>query len=384
MSGRYVVLGGAGDMGSAVVRDLYLSNVDEVIIADINYDAANKLVLELKGQGKSSTNVSAVKVDINDRETLVKIIRDADIVINTVGPFYKYEKPVIDAVLSVGKDYVDINDDYDSTIEIMNMADKVRDSNSRVLIGMGWTPGITNVCARAGYDYLDETREVNIAWVGSAADARGLAVILHVLHAVTGNVPMYINGELTYVPALQSELAIEFPDPIGKVRVFYTGHPEPITIPKYLRNVRSVVVRGGLIPDWQNTLLRQLALIGLTEERIVDVQGVKIAAREFLAHFVHQTYEQFRSGGVEASGFWVEVKGTKGGKETIIRYSGADRMFKLTGWSASIGAQFLVKNRGNVNPGLYAPEGVIDPAWFLNELRGRGIRVRREVTVIED
>jgi hypothetical protein len=59
-------------------------------------------------------------------------------------------------------------------------------------------------------------------------------------------------------------------------------------------------------------------------------------------------------------------------------------MFKLTGWSASIGAQFLVKNRGNVNPGLYAPEGVIDPAWFLNELRGRGIRVRREVTVIED
>ena len=371
-------------MGSAAVKDLYLSNVDEVIIADINKDSADKLATELRSQGSSSTRVSTVKLDVNDTQALINVARDVDIVINTVGPFYKYEKLVIEALLKIEKDYVDINDDYDATIEVLNLSDKIRDSGSRVLIGMGWTPGITNVCARAGYDYLDETDEVNIAWVGSAADARGLAVILHTFHAFTGNVPMYINGELTYVPALQSKFTVEFPEPIGRVDVYYTGHPEPITIPRYLRGIKNVIIRGGLVPDWQNSLLRQLAAIGLTENREINVGGIKITARDFLAHFVYQTYEQFRSGGVEASGFWVEVKGKKDGKTTIMRYSGADRMYKLTGWSASIGAQFLVRNRNSISPGLYAPEGVIDPTWFLNELRRRGIKVRREVVVIEE
>ena len=371
-------------MGNAVVKDLYSSNVDEVMIADINKDAADKLASELRSAGSSSTKISVIKLDINDEKALIDAAKDSDIVINTVGPFYKYEKIVIGALMKVERDYVDINDDYDATLEILKLSDAIRGSGSRVLIGMGWTPGITNVCARAGYEYLDETDEINIAWIGSATDARGLAVILHTFHAVTGNVPMYLDGELTYVPALQSKMTVEFPEPIGKVDVYYTGHPEPITIPRFLKGVRNVTIRGGLVPDWQNTLLRQLAIIGLTEDKEVDVHGVKISAREFLAHFVHQTYEQFRSGGVEASGFWVEVKGKRNGVLTIVRYSGADRMYKLTGWSASIGAQYLVKNRGNISPGLYAPEGVIEPTWFINELKRRGIRVRREVITVED
>ncbi|MGC8542947.1 MAG: saccharopine dehydrogenase family protein [Vulcanisaeta sp.] len=384
MCARYLVLGGAGDMGGAVVKDLYLSNVDEVVIADLNKDAADKLASELRNAGSSSTKISVIKLDINDERALIDAAKDSDIVINTVGPFYKYEKIVIGALMKVERDYVDINDDYDATLEILKLSDAIRSSGSRVLIGMGWTPGITNVCARAGYEYLDETDEINIAWVGSAADARGLAVILHTFHAVTGNVPMYLDGELTYVPALQSKMTVEFPEPIGKVDVYYTGHPEPITIPRFLKGVRNVTIRGGLVPDWQNTLLRQLAIIGLTEDKEVDVHGVKISAREFLAHFVHQTYEQFRSGGVEASGFWVEVKGKRNGVLTIVRYSGADRMYKLTGWSASIGAQYLVRNRSSISPGLYAPEGVIEPTWFINELKRRGIRVRREVIIVED
>jgi saccharopine dehydrogenase-like NADP-dependent oxidoreductase len=384
MCASYLVLGGAGDMGSAAVKDLYSSNVDEVIIADINKDSADKLAAELRNQGTSLTKISTIKLDVNDTQQLINVAKDADIIINTVGPFYKYEKLIIESLLKIGKDYVDISDDYDATIDVLNLSDKIKNSGSRILIGMGWTPGITNVCSRAGYDYLDEKDDINIAWVGSAADAKGIAVILHTFHAVTGDVPMYINGELTYVAALQSELTVEFPKPIGKVKVSYTGHPEPITIPRYLKGLKNVIVQGGLVPDWQNNLLRQLSIIGLTENKVVDVHGIKINAREFLAYFVHQTYEQFMSGGVEASGFWVEVRGRKDGKLTLIRYSGADRMYKLTGWPVSIGAQYIVKNRNNIAPGLYAPEGVIDPTWFLNELKKRGIRVKKEVIVIEE
>ncbi len=65
------------------------------------------------------------------------------------------------------------------------------------------------------------------------------------------------------------------------------------------------------------------------------------------------------------------------------RYSGADRMCKLTGWSASIGAQYLARNK-NLKPGLYAPEGIVDPSFFFSELSKRKIKVTKIVKQIED
>jgi saccharopine dehydrogenase-like NADP-dependent oxidoreductase len=377
----YLVLGGAGDMGSSVVTDLVFSRVEEVRIGDYNISAAEKIADRFRKE-VADTKVTASFLDVNDRRKLTEEIADSDIVINTVGPFYKYEKIVIDSAIEAERDYVDICDDYDATLESFSKEEEIRKGKSRILIGMGWTPGITNVCAKAGYDELDEVSDINIAWSGSASDAAGIAVISHVLHAVTGDVPMYLDGRLEYVPARQFKREIEFPEPINKIETYFVGHPEPVTIPKFLKNLRNVTLRGALVPDWHNHLVSQLADIGLTEDRTVKVWDKEVSARDFLASFVHQTMEQFRSGGVEMSGFWVEVLGRKNGKETVIEYSGAERMSKLTGWSASIGAQFITKNK-QILPGLYAPEGCINPSYFFGELARRNIRVKRVKKTIE-
>jgi len=370
---KYLVLGGAGDMGSSVVNDLVYSHVEAVEIGDYNINATKKLVSKFKN---ADTVVKGNFIDINDTKKLIETIKDSDIVINTIGPFYKYEKLVIDAAIKAERDYVDICDDYDATLEVFNKEKEIKKGKSRILIGMGWTPGITNVCAKAGYNELDEVSDINIAWSGSAADAAGLAVISHVFHAVTGEIPMYIDGKLEHVPARQFKREVEFPEPINKVETYFVGHPEPITIPKYLNHLKNVTLRGALLPEWHNHLVNQLADIELTEDKKIKVGECEISARDFLSHFVHQTMEQFKSGGVEASGFWVEVVGKKNKKNVTIEFSGADKMNKLTGWSASIGAQYLARNK-NIKPGLYAPEGCIDPNYFFEELSKRKIKVKK-------
>jgi saccharopine dehydrogenase-like NADP-dependent oxidoreductase len=376
----FLVLGGAGDMGSAAVRDLVSSKVGGVIIADFNRSTTGKIVEELKG---GTTEVSGVFVDANDKKSLVELISQSDIVINTIGPFYKYENLVVEAAIEAGRDYVDICDDYDATLGVVERENEIAKGKSRVLIGMGWTPGITNVLARAGYDSLDATTDINIGWSGSAADASGIAVISHVFHAVTGDVPMYLDGKLEYVPARQFKREIDFPEPISRIETYFVGHPEPITIPRFLKGVNNVTLRGALVPEWQNHLVSQFADVGLTEDKTVRVGNVEVTSRDFLASFVHQTMGQFKSGGVEVSGFWVEVIGKKDGKKTTIEYSGADRMQKLTGWSASIGAQEISNNR-SLKPGLYAPEGAINPESFTRELRKRNVSVKKTVRVEED
>ncbi len=373
----FLVLGGAGDMGSAAVRDLVFSGVERVIVGDFNKVATEKLVERVKG---GDTEVEGTYVNVNDKKNLIDAIVQSDLVINTVGPFYKYENTVVDATMEAGKDYVDICDDHDATLRVLEREKEIAKGKSRILIGMGWTPGITNVLARAGYDSLETTTDINIGWSGSAADASGIAVISHVFHAVTGEVPMYLDGKLEYVPARQFKREIDFPEPISRLETYFVGHPEPITIPRYLKGVNNVTLRGALTPDWQNHLVSQFADIGLTEDKVVKVGNMEVSSRDFLASFVHQTMEQFKSGGVEVSGFWVEVIGQKDGKKTTIEFSGADKMQKLTGWSASIGAQDISRNK-NLRPGLYAPEGAIDPPFFIAELKRRNISVKRTVKI---
>jgi saccharopine dehydrogenase-like NADP-dependent oxidoreductase len=373
----FLVLGGAGDMGSAAVRDLVFSGVERVIVGDFNKVATEKLIERVKG---GDTEVEGTYVNVNDKKNLMDAIVQSDLVINTVGPFYKYENTVVDATMEAGKDYVDICDDHDATLRVLEREKEIAKGKSRILIGMGWTPGITNVLARAGYDSLEATTDINIGWSGSAADASGIAVISHVFHAVTGEVPMYLDGKLEYVPARQFKREIDFPEPISRLETYFVGHPEPITIPRYLKGVNNVTLRGALTPDWQNHLVSQFADIGLTEDKVVKVGNVEVSSRDFLASFVHQTMEQFKSGGVEVSGFWVEIIGQKDGKKTTIEFSGADKMQKLTGWSASIGAQDISRNK-NLRPGLYAPEGAIDPSFFIAELKRRNISVKRTVKI---
>lgn len=97
--------------------------------------------------------------------------------------------------------------------------------------------------ASMGARELGGASAVDIYWVGSAADSKGLAVVMHLFYAMAGKVPMFIEGEKVLVEAGTGEVEVELPRPFGRIRLFYTGHPEPLTMPRYLSAVKRVTVR---------------------------------------------------------------------------------------------------------------------------------------------
>lgn len=359
---RIIVLGGAGDMGSGVVMDLVRSPVDEVYIGDINREAAERLIGRL---GEYREKLHYIRVDAGDHEELVRVLRSFDVAVNTIGPFYEWGERVARASIEAGTNLVDICDDYDAAEAILRLSRQAEENSVTVITGLGWTPGITNVLVRMASKILDEIENVKIYWTGSAADSRGLAVIMHVFHAVTGNVPMYLNGSLVRVRAGSGVEEVFMPPPIGKARVFYTGHPEPVTIPRYIPVKRNVELKGGLVPAWQNSLARLFVSLRLTTTK---------SRKRRLAKLIHSIEGIFRAGGVEASSARVDVHGTQGGEPRALVYAVVDRMYRLTGIPASIGAQMLA--RGEIEtPGVYPPEAIIEPERFLEELRAREITV---------
>jgi saccharopine dehydrogenase-like NADP-dependent oxidoreductase len=356
---RFVVLGGAGHMGSHIARYLLEVSDGDVVIADYQAAKAHDLAREL------GSRVDATYVDARNRDSLLLALRDADVAIGAVGPFYQFAPKMAWAALESGVQYIDICDDY-SPIDILFEFDAVaRRSGTTVITGLGWTPGLSNVLARHGAEQLDTVREVRIAWVGGAADAEGRAVIKHVLHAVSGQIPTYRNGQVVSVPAMSEPELVNFPEPLGATEVFHVGHPEPLTIPRSIP-APLVSLKGALTPRWNNWLAKSLVSSGLTssQRRIDQLTGL-----------VHRLEGVIGTGGIALSGLRVDVAGIRGEELVTLSYSTVDRMARLTAIPAAVGAVMLAGGEIE-SPGVFAPEAIIDPAQFLEALAAQGIDIQ--------
>lgn len=373
MEMRMIVLGGAGDMGQRAVRTLAAyPEVSTITIADKSVSRAVALARELGGPPR----IDIQAVDVTNAAALAAALTGYQVAISAVGPFYKFEVPCARAALAAGVDYVSLCDDYDAAQAVLALDAEARAAGCRVLTGMGWTPGLSNVLARKGVQQMDRAEEVDIAWAGSAADSRGLAVVLHTIHIFTGRVPAWMNGREVRVPAGSGALRLPFPAPLGEVKVFHVGHPEPVTIPRFLPDLRQVTLRGGLTEPFLNRLGLALAGVGLTNS---------VRKKDWLGRLIFRVLpllERLGPAGTPCSGLRVEVRGYKGGRRVRLVFAIAAHMEMLTGVPLALAAILL--GRGQVKrQGVFAPEadGAIDPAAFLALLADHGLRVHE---VIED
>jgi lysine 6-dehydrogenase len=362
MTVRIIALGGAGDMCSYAVRDLARQEeVTEIMIADFDADRASILARELGSRCKS------MKVDANSASELVRAIAGYDVAIGGIGPFYKYEVKVATGALEAGVDYVSICDDYDAAEAVFELDATARKKGVTILTGLGWTPGLSNVLARRGADQLDEVDEIAVAWGGSASDSTGYAVILHTIHIFTGFVPSFEHGRTRMVQAGGGREKIRFPEPVGEIYVYNLGHPEPVTIPRFI-DAQNVTLKGGLSENELNQVGRYLAKLHLTTTvRKKDMVGK-------LVKLLGPVLFQLGRPENPCSAIRVDITGRKAGKLERFIYGAADHMNALTALPLSIGALMLGRKEIKA-PGVQAPESCVDVERFLSELGSRGVKV---------
>ncbi|MHB8110659.1 MAG: saccharopine dehydrogenase family protein [Syntrophorhabdaceae bacterium] len=373
---KVLVVGGTGGMGQGVARDLIKQErIETVTLGDINIDADR-----VQEKLRASSKVSLVRIDVNDHAGMVGAIKAVDVVVNCAGPFYKTAVAVARAAVEAKTNYIDICDDYEAAqILFASDIDKAaRDAGITVLTGMGSDPGTNNVLVKWYADRLDRVNEIYLYWVVSIAELAGAAWD-HSLHMVLGKIPQYIDGKMVEVDGGGGEEIEHFLAPLGECLISYVGHPQPITIPRYIKDVKTVVIKGALIPLWVDKLIKEQKEMGLLNNQPVDVKGNKVVPYD-LALKLWDTIPKDRDNGPAASGLKVIVKGERGGKEVTYTADIVGRMAPGTGLPASIAA--LMMDAGEVTvKGVVAPEGCIDPDKFLAELLKRGARIHQTETI---
>ncbi len=358
---KVVILGGCGDMAKVAVNLLLAeADVKELIIADLNIKKAEEIA------AASGKKAKALKVDASDSASIVSAVKGCDVALGFIGPFYKFEKQIAGACIDAGTPYVSIMDDYDAYLDVITLDDKAKKAGVTCICGLGNSPGITNLLAKKGYQSMDEPERINIHWAGGSNEDVGPANVRHVLHIFSGTTLQWINGKEVRVKTGTNRKIVEFPEPMGKLPVYYTGHAESVAVPRTLKGLKEVTLHGGIHPPYIAQLATFFGNLGLsnTPEK-----------RDRLAKILVPIEGLFATGGINKSVFRIDAYGKKNGKAVHHYYTGVGHIADITSIPAVEGA--LMVARGELKkPGIHSAESALEPADFLPRLEKRGIDLK--------
>jgi saccharopine dehydrogenase-like NADP-dependent oxidoreductase len=360
---------GCVEMGQVAISDLVTHGVfTEVVVASRNVARADGFLAELPS-GKTRT--AAVEVDVRDTPALSRLMRGYDVVCNMAGPNYLNAVSVVRAAIAAGVSMVDVSDDWEATLEILDLDEEAKKAGVTVIVGLGASPGVTNVLARRGADILDRTDEVHTAWVMRGSELGGPALCAHLLYSLPDRAFVFQAGKMQEVrPFVDGKEVLDFPV-LGDVEVVHIGHPEPFTLSRFIEGVSYADDKATFLPVEINEMivrLGEIARSGLS----VPVDGQSIQPIDFGANYLHQTSKQRMADTSPTGALRTEVRGELEGRRTRIIYSAAGRIAIGTGVPAAIGAQLLAIGKIN-KPGVYPPEACVEPEWFLAAVTARDI-----------
>jgi saccharopine dehydrogenase (NAD+, L-lysine-forming) len=368
-------------MGQAAARDLIKQEpVKKVILGDIITDPTR-----LHDSLRNSKKVSLDQIDVNDHESLVRAMKDIDVVINCAGPFYKTALKVARAATEAKVSYVDICDEYEvvNHLFVPEIDNPAKEAGITILTGMGSDPGTNNLIAKYQANQLDHVDEITLFWVVSIADlgegATWGAAWDHGLHMNTGKIPQYLDGKLEYIQAGTGEETVRFIEPLGTCQTHYVGHPQPLTMPRYIEGVKTVIIKGGFLPPWVDQLIKEQNESGFLSMEPIEVKETKVTPYDLTLR-LWRTIPNNRDRGNVTSGMKVIVRGERKGKQVTYTSDIAGRTAPGTGIAASIAAIMLYSG-GIKAKGVVAPEGCIDPEEYFATLVQRGAKIHQTETI---
>ena len=381
---RIVVLGGAGIIGKAIVRDLASDPaVREIVVADLDLEGAQR---NAAASGRTQ-GVSAAKIDVTDRAALVALLKGAGAAINSVQ--YYFNLPIMEACLAARVPYLDLGGLFHTTRKQLEMDAAFRKAGLLAILGLGSCPGIANVQARAVADRFDTVESIHI-FNGSTPDLGDSLAWAYSIQTIFDEITLppvvYRDGAFSETAALGEEELYRFQEPIGVSKVHLSLHSEVATLPLTYasKGIRDCFFKISFF-GYSEKALRQLqflAQLGLASTEPVAVKGGSVRPRDVLVEVMKRGPQIERKGSLGFKDIVTEVRGTQGGRPVVGKVETTAHPHQEWGVSGgtllvaappAIVARWLAS--GSVQEtGVLPPERAVDAARFFRDLEARGAR----------
>ncbi|MFE6922447.1 saccharopine dehydrogenase family protein [Nocardia sp. NPDC057663] len=382
---RVLALGGAGAMGAAAVRAAAtLPTVTEIVVADRDLAAAQALAVELAGR---AVPVRALRVDITDPAVLNQALHGADVVLNTVGPYYRFGPTVLQAAILTRTHYLDICDDGEPTTRMLELHNAAQKTGVCAIVGMGASPGVSNLLALTATRGLQRVEDLYTAWPvdvpesvatpdPAGPDSMADAAAVHWMQQISGTITVVRDGVLAEEAPLRA-VTLDLP---GRRRgaAYTVGHPEPITMQ------RTLSPRGEAV----NLMVVTPGTAAFLDVLRTDIDRGKLT-NETAAHEIAQpslrrilrslTRLRSRPSHGTLPPFFAAATGNTGthDRSTIAYLTETPEtarfltdMARSTGIPLALGLAQLIDGTAR-KPGVHPPEAIIDSERFFRDLATR-------------
>lgn len=356
------VLGAGGTIAPAIVRDLAESEeVSGLFLLDVHKERAEAVARE-HGRGARAQVRTA-----DARSGLAEQIADCDVLVNSAS--YRINLDAMHACLAAGCHYIDLGGLYWLTGEQLALHGRFEQAGLLALLGMGSSPGKTNVMAvKAVRELGTHAETVDVFAAGrDTAPPSGRPSYPYALQTLVDELTMrpivLRDGRPVEIDPVSPAGQVDFEDPIGGADAIYTLHSEMRTFPDSF-GCEEGSFRLSLPPA---VLERVRELIGAPRDQI---EAAAAEAQPPSPGTVSVHMIEARSGGrqtrVRAVTTPVEQWGLGGGVVS-------------TGAPAAAAVRLLARGRIEAR-GALPPEQCVDPDDLFPELERRGSRFEVSVT----
>jgi len=411
---RILLLGSAGKIGSALLKDLIRSEeVSKIVAVDLNIKRLKRIVRDL-----DSEKIQIAQMNVSDQKKLAELMQDGfDSITSAIPGEYQYT--AILAAIEAGVSFVDVGV---GSPEVYNLNKAAEAADITVVPNCGLDPGIDRVCQGYAISQLDKVEALHL-WCGGIPqrpqkDDNPLGYKIswawyHTIGTYLGKAKIIRNGEIVEVdkfgPPENPEL-VRFPEPIGECEAFLSGASFDLINQLNLKDLheawnKSVRWKGHCsiwpklialhLTDFEQLQINMRIRPPPEGSHVFEIEyldnPIEISPFEFL-NALGEKYLHYKSGERDAVVLRTEVIGEKNGKQLALGHELVDfydpelnitSMGRTTAYPTSIVSQMIVrgdlKERGVVHCGKIGTNPKIAKIFFA-ELAKRNIIIKETVS----
>jgi saccharopine dehydrogenase-like NADP-dependent oxidoreductase len=369
---KIIVLGGYGNVGKVVVKDLIQSGY-EVAIAWRDEKKIDAFIAFL-----NSPQAKKEVLDFKDIVLLEKIIVSYDLVVNCLE--YTFNQTVLDSCIKTKKNYVDLWDDYNGIKTSRSKDGLLKEVGVAACLGAGSAPWIVNVFVKHIAQKKENVETLTISFADEIKNAPEKMLPFNfttVVEEILDDSLLFENGKYMFVKGSSKTIDVDFCHGFASQQCFIansyvTNHDEQFSLPEYLSNkgIKNVyfVMKHS---DNLIKLVHSLNEFWFLDKTKRTINGIEMSNFDMINSVMRQ---------YDPQNFTVEDKEILYIKmdETvvwIVNYSenGVPAGVMNTWIGCSLIAQYLVEHPGT--PWAKHPEDFVDDVWMIEELKKRNFEL---------
>jgi len=363
---RVALLGAAGTIGPVIARDLLESDeVEGLLLLDRDQERLDATAQSLTPPTTDYGLRTSARV-VDAAGSLHEALEGIDVLVNSAS--YRLNLEVMEACLEAGCHYIDLGGLYWMTSHQLALSERFERAGLVAILGIGSSPGKTNLMALQGIGLLDAQPEaIHVSAAGRDLDPPEGFAVPYALQTLLDEVrmaPVVVrDGRPVEIEPLSPAGTVDFGEPVGSAEAIHTLHSELRTFGESF-GCREASFRLSLTSSLLSEL-HELSQAPEEEIRRRSAEAVPPSPRTVAVHLVDAMAGD-RAVRVRAVTEPVERWGVGGGVASTAAPAAA--------------AVRLLARREITARGALPPERCIKPHSMFVELERRGCRFETKVT----